>query len=438
MDERDLDELRAIALSVGRLLGRLEQEQQSQPPADPPAFLTTGMRFIAQEGSFSLYARAHNNERSVNAEASQGGDETMSLQFTDGSFRKANIKTGLLQYRWMHEGKQRSCYGYSKEECYLKRLHYKPPKPRYSKPKPKAMTFDDWAYRWMEAYKRPNVGAEYMTQIEGVLRNHLFPKLRNRELPEIGTLELQEILVKIRSDNVRTKCASVLSELFRDALLAGYIERNPYLGVKIKRYRCPTLGALTHVQQRDLLNYVDANYPPETKFPAFVRALLMTGMRQGELNALQAKNVDFEHMEIRVVVSWSRQERKLKEPKTANGRRTVPMAAALADILRPLVEAAKDPDERIFGWDDASFTYRTLSDMMTAVGMEHFTGHILRHTFITNAYELGFPPYVVKYLAGHASIEQGDTYMALRRPADFIETEITAYMRALRELVVIR
>ncbi len=31
-----------------------------------------------------------------------------------------------------------------------------------------------------------------------------------------------------------------------------------------------------------------------------------------------------------------------------------------------------------------------------------------------------------------------DIYMALRRPADFIETEITAYMRALRELVVIR
>lgn len=50
MDERDLDELRAIALSVGRLIGRLEQEQQSQPPADPPAFLTTGMRFVCARG----------------------------------------------------------------------------------------------------------------------------------------------------------------------------------------------------------------------------------------------------------------------------------------------------------------------------------------------------------------------------------------------------
>ena len=76
--------------------------------------------------------------------------------------------------------------------------------------------------------------------------------------------------------------------------------------------------------------------------------------------------------------------------------------------------------------------------MMNAIGLKHFTGHILRHTFITNAYELGFPPYVVKYLAGHASIEQGDTYMALRRPGDFMETEITAYMRQLRDTVVIR
>ena len=423
---------------INELVGFMEAQNDGLPPATPPVFLSNGMRLAGTEGVFSLYVRAPNKARSVNAEASEGGDEKMSLQFTDGSFRVANKRTGLMQYRWMHNGKQRSCYGYTKEECFYKRLRYKPPKPRYSAPKPKAMTFDDWAYRWMEAYKRPNVGAEYMTQIEGVLRNHLIPKLRNRELPAVTTLELQEILVKIGSDNVRTKCASVLSELFRDALLAGYIERNPYLGVKIKRYRCPTLGALTNRQQQDLLNYVDANYALETKFPTFVRALLMTGMRQGELNALQAKNVDFEHMEIRVVVSWSRQERKLKEPKTANGRRTIPMASPLAELLRPLVNAVATPEDRIFGWDDASFTYRTLSDMMNAIGLKHFTGHILRHTFITNAYELGFPPYVVKYLAGHAAIEPGDTYMALRRPCDFMETEITAYMRQLRDTVVIR
>lgn len=57
-------------------------------------------------------------------------------------------------------------------------------------------------------------------------------------------------------------------------------------------------------------------------------------------------------------------------------------------------------------------------------------------TFITNAYELEFPPYVVQRLVGHSKIEQAQTYLALRKSSEFIETEFVAYMRELKKTYV--
>ena len=77
-----------------------------------------------------------------------------------------------------------------------------------------------------------------------------------------------------------------------------------------------------------------------------------------------------------------------------------------------------------------------LMDIFRGMGL-NYSGHILRHTFITNCYELGFPPYMVKRWVGHARVEQADVYLALRKPSEFVETEIVAYMRLLKRLTVL-
>ena len=122
MDERDLDELRAIALSVGRLIGRLEQEQQSQPPADPPALSSPGGLVFKDLGSgWGIYSKSY-----TGAIAKQGGDE-VALQYTDGTFRE--WKEGILQYRFYSGGKQHSIYGCSKSDCWQKRNKLEHSKP---------------------------------------------------------------------------------------------------------------------------------------------------------------------------------------------------------------------------------------------------------------------------------------------------------------------
>lgn len=54
------------------------------------------------------------------ARGNQGG-ETMPPRYSDGSFRVKNTKTGLMEYRFRHNGKNEFVYGYSKQDCYDKR-----------------------------------------------------------------------------------------------------------------------------------------------------------------------------------------------------------------------------------------------------------------------------------------------------------------------------
>lgn len=448
MDDFTKEKLKQAADLIYEILGY--EEATKETPAQEPVFYSGEKRIFTTpelEG-WAVISRVtpngqtsdqHNLNESAMASL-EGGEQKMPLRYDDGSFRVIR-KSGLLQYRFIYNGKQVGVYGYTKQECWEKRVRYSPAKAaakkiKNSKKEKSIETYKEWAEKWLEAYKRPNISEEYFDCIVGQLKNHIYPAFGKKRIAEIRPLEIQEFLVSIPQDNLRTKLSSVLSESFTDAFTAGIIQQNPYQGIKFKRYVTPKVGALTHTQQIKVLNYFDENFAPETKFPTFVRALLMTGMRQGELNGLQAKNIDFKNLEITVEVAYKKKTKKLGSTKS-NRTRIIPMAPTLANLLKPLVDACKTPEDRIFGWDCQETTYRTLAAALKEVGLS-FTGHITRHTFITNAFELGFPQYLVQEWAGHSEQLQTQNYLGLRRPTEFMETEIVNYMRELKKLTVIQ
>ena len=362
----------------------------------------------------------------------------MALQYTDGTFREH--RNGLIQYRYYgSDGKQHSIYGRSRSECWKKRNkleHGVTSSNDNISACGSSPTYKEWLAEWMRLYKEPSgLKTGYLKAIRSYIKNYIVPILGTYLLSEIKTLTLQKFLVGIESDCTRTKCAAVLSESLRDAVAAELISRNPYEGVKFKRYEPPELGAMTHREQLLFLEAVDKSRLADWKMPTFARALLMTGMRQGELNGLRACDIDFDNMEISVNATWDRYDKDRVKPKSRAGKRVVPIAPALAELLQPLVEAVKTPSELLFGYE-GSYTPRYFGKIFRSMGIS-FTGHITRHTFITNAYELGFPPYIVKRLVGHARIEHADVYLAMRKPKDFIETPIVGYMRELKRMVVL-
>jgi len=141
----------------------------------------------------------------------------------------------------------------------------------------------------------------------------------------------------------------------------------------------------------------------DTEEDLFMLVRLYTGLRRGEILALQYKDIDREHDLINVTKSvWhDPNDPKLKEPKTAAGVRQVALLKPLKDVL------PKGPaNDFIFGgkrpWT-AHKTQRALERYERIHGIK-VTPHQLRHAYATILYEAGIDDRMAMELLGHANI----------------------------------
>jgi len=289
-----------------------------------------------------------------------------------------------------------------------------------------AITYGEWAGRFVEKYKAPKAKHSYLVEINRYLKNDIIPAFGGLLLSEITTELLENFLHAIPSDSKRSHVSAILSESLRKANDLRYVPFNPFLGVEFKRYENPALGALTHSEYMRFLSFVQI----EKDMYDLSKTLLMTGLRQGEALALQPSDFDFERKEVHISKSYERLTGNLVKPKTKAGFRTIPIESPLIAIIK---RRLAPNNERIFPYRSDSVS-RWFSKRLKRLKLD-FSGHILRHTFITNCYELEIPPYAVQVWSGHSKQEQAKTYLTLRRAEDFYKTEIVEYTLALKKRV---
>lgn len=359
------------------------------------------------------------------------GGEEMPPRYADGTTRQIR-KSGLLQHRFYYEGKQYQVYGYSPKEVHENRFrkeielatgvtNIKEKIKPIIEQKEIVLTYKKWSDIWL-IEKKPECKLGYYKTIQMYLDNDILPKIGKAELSELTTDKLQAFLCGIKQDNKRTKVAAILSESLRRAYELQKIERNPFIGVRFVAYESPHKSALTHKEQIKLFESIN-----DKKLLTLTKLLLLTGLRQGEALALTAD--DIKDDSIRITKSWNKYTNTATKPKTKSSFRTVPINSSLVALLKPYITA-----ERLFDYDNDKLS-KTYSDLFKALKIKA-TGHSLRHTFITNAFEIGVPPHIVQRWAGHAKAEQADTYLDLRKSKDFIKTDIVNYMIELKDKFV--
>ncbi|MCH3967854.1 MAG: tyrosine-type recombinase/integrase [Atopobiaceae bacterium] len=130
------------------------------------------------------------------------------------------------------------------------------------------------------------------------------------------------------------KAHVLLKTVCEEAIEDGLLDRNPVARVRAPKVARTMPNALPDDQRRTLLAYLEA--AADTPFNLAVTIALMTGMRQGEICALRWGDVDFDARTVWVRRAIARDGGKtyVKEPKTASGRRDIPMAEALVEPLR--------------------------------------------------------------------------------------------------------
>ncbi len=152
----------------------------------------------------------------------------------------------------------------------------------------------------------------------------------------------------------------------------------------------------------------------EHEYQLYFLTLFYTGIRRGEALALQWNDIDFDKqiLNIHKAIAFKQNAPIIKEPKTENGFRAVPIPEKLLSLL---IQKKGHDDDYIFTQKTTGLPHthtsfkkmhrRWLNDLKAAYpdeNIENITSHMFRHNYITTLFEHNLPDYVVKEIVGHS------------------------------------
>lgn len=258
----------------------------------------------------------------------------------------------------------------------------------------------------------------------------------DRPIREIKPLDVQRSIDRMGEQKYAHHTVevyrSVLKQIFDYGVLHEDINENPTAtaklpkGLSATRRECP---------EQEVLDIIDANVDhPFGLFPFFLR---WTGLRRGELLAIQGRDIDVQmhRVSISKSVSYAKGNKPIvTTPKTEASKRPVIMVNKLVEQLKPL---KVKPKEYLFGgerpytknefnsrWrrycidvglyeEKVVFRYdgRKKKSVPRTIKVPTLTPHQLRHAYATMCYDLGVDPKDAQTQLGHKKLETTmDTY----------------------------
>ena len=276
----------------------------------------------------------------------------------------------------------------------------------------KKKTFQDVSKIWCDA-KRPIVKHSTMCAYLLTLQTHLLPWFGTMET--IAECDVQQFVID--------KCASGLArKTVRDmvAVLKSIVKYGNKHGIfhfeeweieyptDTEKKLLPTLS-LNH--QRILMNHL---IEQPTQQNIGVLLALCTGMRIGEVCALQWEDVDFTQRIITVRHTVGRiyncelktTERIHTSPKTKNSCREIPISKQLFQSLKTVRKQSQSP--YVVGTSTQSKEPRSYRDyfsrLLKRLNIPHLVFHGLRHTFATRCIESQCDYKTVSVILGHSNV----------------------------------
>ena len=275
-----------------------------------------------------------------------------------------------------------------------------------------AKVADEW---WGDAYERLAVQSarSYKNALSKALEH--FGKTRIKDItPRNISAYLASFVREGYSQKTIAKQKLVVNLIFEHATLEGDVPYNPCSSVKLpdakKKERRPAASADDEqiIQER-------------TDLWLFPLTAIMTGMRKGEILALQWKDINFKKNIISVTKSVYHEGDRphVKAPKTKAGHRIVPLLPKLKQVLEPLKSSQ---DDFIFSDDGkkplTNRRYITLYNNYKNESGISCTAHQLRHSFATIAFENNVPVKSVQEILGHKQLSTTmDIYTDFRKNA---------------------
>ena len=310
----------------------------------------------------------------------------------------------------------------TKGECIekLKQLQeqYAPPKSDKIKPE---MPFGDWIDFWYQNYSKPKLRATTRAGYENRIYLHIIPELGDIPLNQLTQNDLQQFYARLKkngrllhaehyseslSDTMVRGCHANCRSALEKAVQEGLIRVNPAVGCKLPPKKAREMQVLTREEiQRFLIQAKAEGY-----FELFLLELT-TGLRRGELLALQWDDLNLETGELKITKQVYRTKEDgllISQPKTKSSIRTVSLPQPLLAILKEYREGINSrwmfpsPLKEDSPLDPAYIRTR-LHLILEHAQCKQIRFHDLRHTFATMALGSGMDVKTLSSMLGHVS-----------------------------------
>ena len=282
--------------------------------------------------------------------------------------------------------------------------------------------YSDWIYEWLidkKEYIKESTYANYSNNIF----NHIIPKLGNIYIQDLNHKTIQDFLLNLFKNGRKDGAGGLSEKTIKDItiIIKGSL-RKAINEEKIRHFELTfnypkdnkdsKIYILSKHEQNKLTNYVLENL---TNRNVGLLISLYSGLRIGELCALQWNDIDFKKNILSVNKTIQRVYIKDKDkniskviittPKTKNANREIPINKEFLELLKKL--KTKGDDYIITGSNKylEPRTYRKyFNKVLKQVKIKQFNFHSLRHTFATNCISLGVDYKTVSELLGHANV----------------------------------
>lgn len=322
----------------------------------------------------------------------------------EGRYIRGRSPSGRAEYGYVYAGSYRECRA-KRQKC-LDACREAPVATSL-------LTLNQAAERFL-ADKQDDLKRSTLARYTYVLEHYIQPVLGAVLLSQLTANQISEFLRRLQKNGLSGKSARDVGVLLKSILRYSAKKLDcpsPGMTVELPAYRRKQIDIFYPDEIRRLAQMI-MDEPTTTGIGILLT--LNTGLRLGELCALQYKDIDLRNGVVHVrktvqrIRSGDRTSLMVLPPKSDSARRTIPLPGDMAALLQKLVQSRPNGENYLLTGKNVPMEPRTMQYQyrvwLKAAGVPYRNFHVLRHTYASRCVERGVDVKSLSEMLGHADV----------------------------------